>query len=728
MSNNKTAELADNPNALKITFSGFGEYDGDQYFEKNSGVDQYNGAKLPFSRGVFDAFSRRVKGFTVTPVLHELGEKGQPHFVISVERNKEGIALSSRNQAQQRLQGARRSYPNEQVDTLAHYDDKSIYDALTASIKSTGTTSPKAIIKQIDEPLNSRIDQRLNEIKVQKSRAAQAASRQAFLARKPASDETALATRPTLTLPKAPAHAAPEAAPKAPAAPAPSVLRSISIPIKSLHSKSVHEFAQYMSTQHRSTAMRAFEDHPELGFKVKLNTKTENDHHFELEFDARNGEINMRKLHLAELLLTQLRVNWEKGRKINLERARDIVEDSLKDVREHYTENELGDRIAIVFASIAMQDNLSIAPTAPITENGTIDPDAPKPKEISLVQASGYKGRQFPSKEGLFTLAPWQQDDKGMFFEHIDEVGERARISPTFNQQAYIAALRDPDVKVVMVQAPSGSGKTLFGARIGLELLRIGAVKELLTERPTETTGGNYNPYLKGGMDEKFGVFSNVLDEEIAMQLGRGNTTKGMDTLEILKKQNLVRRYDQMYQRGDTLRYAFLLGDEMQNKDRVEIFHLMSRPGVGAKVVLVGDAEYQNDLMGRKSGFMQAFEIFSNPALAHEAQKRLRKVGIEIDPKTVTTLRFGAEDIRRSPHTAYIYEMNKLADEFAAFEEKQRQAARGAAPAPEQNNGEPSQEMVAMTAKAKRHARYDQHKNGQGLAAPNDLAPGTGEP
>lgn len=492
----------------------------------------------------------------------------------------------------------------------------------------------------------------------------------------------------------------------------------VRIPIQSLNSKPVHGFADYLSTNGRSTALRAFNEPVKLSddrvinldFNVHINKKDPKNCFFEIEFDAIKNNIDGNQLRIAELLLTQMRVKWEQGKKINLAFTKEFLETAVEEIEEHYSEYALGDKINVIFASAATNDNLSLTPFVPKEDDELEgDDNAPKtrittraPKEISLVEAAGYQGRGF-SNSVQFSLAPWQKDDQGLFFAHHDETGDERRIYPTKNQQAYIDAMRDPEVKVVLVQAPSGSGKTLFAARIGLELLKAGAIKELLTERPTETTGGNWNPYPKGSMDEKLGVFNAVLEEEIALQLGHGDPDKGERPLKQLKNAKKIKRYDQMYQRGDTLRHAFLLGDEMQNKDRVEIFHLMSRPGEGAKVVLIGDAEYQNDLQyGRESGFMQAFNMFSNPEMAKEVTKRLKKIGVDINPKTVSTLRFTAEDIKRDPHTAYIYEMNRLADEMEKSLDAQEKAERDAERAKRKEAYQPPHPSE----------RYHQHGNG----------------
>lgn len=451
----------------------------------------------------------------------------------------------------------------------------------------------------------------------------------------------------------------------------------VRIPIRSLNSKPVHDFANYLSSNGRSTALRAFNQPVkisdtnivEMDFSVLINKKDEKNCFFEVEFDAIDNNIDGTQLRIAELVLTQMRIKWQNGKKINLAFTRELLETSIKEIDEFYSENSLGDKINVVFTSASADDNLSLKPiNAKENDAPEADEDAPKkhittrvPKEISLVEATGYAGRGFANSI-QFTLAPWQSDDDGLYFSHYNEIGEEKMIRPTQNQQAYINAMRDPDVKVIMLQAPPGAGKTMFGVRIPMELLKVGAIKTFYYERPTETVGGNYNPYLSGGMDEKFGPFSRVLEEEIATQLGHGNLEHGEKIFKQLNHKKKVMRYDQMYQGGDTLRHSILLGDEMQNKTYLELYHMMTRVGEGSKVILIGDFEGQNSLVyGRESGFEEMFNLMSNPDHVREVTKNLKRMGFEgIDPKTVTTLKFGTEDIKRDQHVAYMYEMNKL--------------------------------------------------------------------
>jgi hypothetical protein len=60
------------------------------------------------------------------------------------------------------------------------------------------------------------------------------------------------------------------------------------------------------------------------------------------------------------------------------------------------------------------------------------------------------------------------------------------------------------------------------------------------------------------------------------------------------------------------------------------------------------------------------FNAFSDPEIIRMATKELKKQGIEINPETVTTIRMDASDIKRSPHTAFVFTVNQLRKQMAA--------------------------------------------------------------
>ena len=453
----------------------------------------------------------------------------------------------------------------------------------------------------------------------------------------------------------------------------------VNVPIKALNGKSVQDFAEYMVGKNRRNAFVAFGENPDINFEIRIVGEKETPCHFEIIFDKRNGEIDMNDITLAQFLLAKLRMQHDNGRNINKDFVREFLEVTFDELKMQYTDKKPGDKISLIFASMAAQERLSLSYKKPegkkdddveADDEATAEskPETGKSLTSTLNIASAVHASSGNFKPAVhFDPAPWKEDENGLYIEENDAMGVPQKRYPTANQMKYIEALRSGDVRTILLHGETGSGKTYWATRVGLEMLQQGVYKQFLYERATAVVGTRqYNPYRKGG---DTGIFSAVLEDEIAKHLGMGNVDKGYELFHNLSNVGMIKRYEQMYRRGDNLDGAFLLADEVQQKDDEEVFHLTTRPKDTAKVVMVGDHKRQNDL-GELSGFARAFNMFSSPEVTKEAIKRLRKMGVEIESKAVTTIRFGIEDIRRSPYTAYVTMVNDVYDEMFGASQK----------------------------------------------------------
>lgn len=449
------------------------------------------------------------------------------------------------------------------------------------------------------------------------------------------------------------------------------------VDVYSLNGKSVQDFAEYMVHKNRRSAFVAFRENQDINFEIKIKGDKGAPCHFEIIFDERNGDISMNDITLSQFLLAKLRMQHDQGRNINKEFVKEFLENTLSEIVDCYTEEMPGDKISTIFASMAAQERLSLSYKKPEKDNTSEDENTPEEKKSatsrSLSQdlniASAVSAGEGNFKPPVhFDLAPWKQDEDGkLYLEHTNALGDQEKLYPTENQLEYIEALRNGDVRTVMLAGESGTGKTFWAVRIALEMLQQGVYKDFLYERSTAVVGTRqYNPYRKGG---DTAIFSSVLEDEIATHLGMGNIEKGYEIFNTLGNVKMLKRYEQMYRRGDNLDGSFLLADEVQQKDDEEMFHLTTRPKDTAKAVLIGDYKRQNDL-GDLSGFARMFNMFSNPDVTKEAVKRLSKMGRHINPALVSTIRFGVEDVKRSDYTAYVIMVNDIFDEMFGESEK----------------------------------------------------------
>ncbi|MFN3701265.1 MAG: PhoH family protein [Alphaproteobacteria bacterium] len=684
-------------------------------------AQQYVSHSSPLSNNAMDILTRRLPKFSVTALHDQDDLNATPHFEIFIDEPKTN---DNGNLTSTLLHNTKSSPFFKQTESLKEQSPalelEGCFDVQTIHLRNAVVklledgSSGKQVVQSIDASIRTNIAAAYREFKdkEKQQRQEQQALRAELAARN--GSESKVQSRPLFKATAASSDGAkrqPRPRRKAKQINSDDRAQSVVIQIKTLEASSTHAFATFLLNGNRAGTLRAINEHPDIDFNVTIAQDTDGNKFFELHYSAIQKDFDIRKIHLAELLLANIRDKWTEGRKVSLSKAREFVNQAINDIKTHYTDKKLGDKIVTLYGkrnspvtqlrqqnpkvvaadgaraaqgsttavntngngldaaaehgSMSLEDMLSGD-----EDNGTLvspqsSADLAAPALILLDSINDIPTRKFPIPQN-YTLAPWQKEDGISFYSMRDAAGDASKIIFTPNQSRYYDALMNPNVRVVMVQAPTGAGKTMIAIRAGLELLKIGAIDQLLYERPTETVGGHYNPYLKGSLDEKMGAYSAVLEEEMQLQLGNGSAKKGKAIFEELKQAHRIDRYDQMYQRGDTLRHSFLIADEVQNKDLVEIFHLISRPGENGKVVLVGDYEDQNDLQyGRISGFKEMFNAFSDPEIIKMATKELKKQGIEINPETVTTIRMDASDIKRSPHTAFVFTVNQLRKQMA---------------------------------------------------------------
>ena len=175
--------------------------------------------------------------------------------------------------------------------------------------------------------------------------------------------------------------------------------------------------------------------------------------------------------------------------------------------------------------------------------------------------------------------------------------------------------LLDPNIQLVNLFGPAGTGKTFLALLAGLfQVLIKEDYEKLLVSRPVVPLGRDIG-YLPGTMEEKLKswmlpVYDNMHFIAHAARLGRHfeemaedmRPKKGKDKFRHEQKyvpvslDDLIRS-DKLsleaitYMRGRSIPYQFILIDEVQNLTPHEVKTLVSRVGEGSKMILTGDPD-----------------------------------------------------------------------------------------------------------------------------------------
>jgi PhoH-like ATPase len=169
-------------------------------------------------------------------------------------------------------------------------------------------------------------------------------------------------------------------------------------------------------------------------------------------------------------------------------------------------------------------------------------------------------------------------------------------VKPRNPQQTLaLELLLDPEVSIVTLMGKAGTGKTLLALAAGLQLMMDeNSYTKLLVSRPIFPMGKDIG-YLPGTAQEKLEpwmqpIFDN-LEFLIAAPVSKHSRAKGY---EALIEQGLINIEPLTYIRGRSIPHQFMIVDESQNLTPHEIKTIVTRVGVGTKIILTGDP-YQID-------------------------------------------------------------------------------------------------------------------------------------
>jgi phosphate starvation-inducible PhoH-like protein len=181
----------------------------------------------------------------------------------------------------------------------------------------------------------------------------------------------------------------------------------------------------------------------------------------------------------------------------------------------------------------------------------------------------------------------------------------RARTS---NQKMMVNAADKNDI--VFAIGPAGTGKTYTAVALAVRALKNKQVKKIILTRPAVEAGESLG-FLPGDLKEKIDPYLrplyDALDDMIpADKLGYYMSTR---TIEIAPL---------AYMRGRTLDNAFIILDEAQNTNDLQIKMFLTRIGPNAKAIITGDPSQIDLPKNQQSGLFRAARILRNiDGIAH---------------------------------------------------------------------------------------------------------------
>jgi PhoH-like ATPase len=204
--------------------------------------------------------------------------------------------------------------------------------------------------------------------------------------------------------------------------------------------------------------------------------------------------------------------------------------------------------------------------------------------------------------------------------------GVRARNA---EQMFALDLLLDDDIKLVTLVGKAGTGKTLLALAAGLQKVNDdGGYSKLLVSRPVIPLGKDIG-YLPGEVEDKMNPWMKPVYDNIELLTslntyaseGRGTEGRaptGRGGQGDFSAERLVDVEPLTYLRGRSIPNQYLIIDEAQNLTPHEVKTVITRAGVGTKIVLTGDP-YQIDnpyLDSVNNGLTTLVQKFRGQAIA----------------------------------------------------------------------------------------------------------------
>ncbi len=172
----------------------------------------------------------------------------------------------------------------------------------------------------------------------------------------------------------------------------------------------------------------------------------------------------------------------------------------------------------------------------------------------------------------------------------------------TPNQKKLVDAIHKNDL--VFALGPAGTGKTYISVALAVKALKNKEVRKIIITRPAVEAGETLG-FLPGDLKEKIDPYLrpvyDALDDMIPVE-----------KLKYYQENRIIEIAPLAYMRGRTLNDAFILLDEAQNTNPMQIKMFVTRMGPNSKVIINGDLSQIDLPKNTRSGLQEAIGILKD--------------------------------------------------------------------------------------------------------------------
>ena len=173
---------------------------------------------------------------------------------------------------------------------------------------------------------------------------------------------------------------------------------------------------------------------------------------------------------------------------------------------------------------------------------------------------------------------------------------------------------------------------------MGIKSFMEREVKKIVITRPAVSVDEQHG-FLPGDLKEKMAPWTrpifDIFEKHFTMQ-----------QIEMMLTENLIEIAPLAYMRGRTFENSWIIADEMQNATKSQMKMLLTRIGVGTKMIVTGDLK-QHDRGFSENGLSDFIELVKNyetSNLKHIGVSHFNMMDVERHPAVTEVLKIYGED------------------------------------------------------------------------------------
>jgi len=179
--------------------------------------------------------------------------------------------------------------------------------------------------------------------------------------------------------------------------------------------------------------------------------------------------------------------------------------------------------------------------------------------------------------------------------------GRKVVVPRSQNQRVYLEQIQTHDM--VFGIGPAGTGKTYLAVAQAIAYLLNRQVNRVILARPAVEAGEKLG-FLPGDLQQKVDPYLRPLYDALYDLLD-------FEKVDKLFERSQIEVAPIAFMRGRTLSDAFVIVDEAQNTTTEQMKMVLTRIGLGSKVVVTGDITQIDLPPGRISGLVEAISVLS---------------------------------------------------------------------------------------------------------------------